>query len=147
MSSSPMSFVEFSSAFRGRCSPFHIVYLDWMGSWSKDKKSDMDALFKSGMLAEGGLLLMTVSLRRGSLETIEEMQDISYDLPMTFYDSRGKDKNADTIKVRGIPHWVQERAADQDISLRPIMATVYYSSTGISGQTEPQLQLMFLREF
>ena len=78
---------------------------------------------------------------------MNELTDLSYDLPLAFYDARGEDKYTSNLKVRGIPHWVQNYAKEQfDIDMRPLMASVYYSSTGISQQTQPQLQIVLLRE-
>jgi hypothetical protein len=76
---------------------------------------------------------------------MSELEDQSYDLPMTFYDARGEDKYISNVKVRGVPHWISQRAASYGVRLRPIMAHIYYSKCG-SGASQPQLQLMFLRE-
>jgi hypothetical protein len=146
MSEKPMPFRSFAEQER-RKKPFDIVYLDWMGTWSKEKKNDISAMFHNQMLAVGGLLLITVSLRRGQPRTLEELADLSYDLPLAFYDARGEDKYASNLKVRGIPHWIQDYAINyHDVDMRPIMASVYYSRTGLSTQTQPQLQILMLRE-
>lgn len=143
----PMSFLDYARARRRNSAPFGVVYLDWMGTWSRDKKKDLDQLFLGRMLSVGGVLVLTLSLRRGRPETMSELQDISHDLPLAFYDARGEGKYFSNIKVRGIPHWVVVEAEHHGIKLRPIMASVYYSETGAGNcQTQPQLQLMFLRE-
>lgn len=142
----PMSFIEYA-ILQYRTRPFNVVYLDWMGTWSAEKKKDIEMLFKNRMLALGGLLIVTVSLRRGQPETTDELADMSYDLPLAFYDARGRDKYVSNIKVCGIPRWIQNYAdVGHNIALRPILASVYYSSTGLSNQIQPQLQIMMLRE-
>ncbi len=146
MTDTPVSFQRFAASYRRR-RPFDVVYLDWMGTWSKEKKEDISMLFDRQLLAVGGLLLVTVSLRRGRACTLEELADLSYDLPLAFYDARGEDKYTSNLKVRGIPHWIQNYAHSMhDVSMRPIMASVYYSRTGLSTQTQPQLQILMLRE-
>ena len=146
MTDKPVSFREFSQTSRMR-RPCDLVYLDWMGTWSSEKKEDLSALFQRGLLAVGGLLVMTVSLRRGQPETLDELADLSYDLPLAFYDARGEDKYTGNIKVRGIPHWVANHAMNNhEVKMRPLLASVYYSRTGVSEQTQPQLQIMMLRE-
>lgn len=146
MCEKPCSFAEFVGARSARSKPFDLVYLDWMGTWSKEKKKDLDILFDKQLLGVGGLLTLTLSLRRGQPETNDELHDLSYDLPLAFYDARGESKYTDNIKVRGIPHWVEQRALNEyDITLRPLLASVYYSETGLSSQVQPQLQLLFLR--
>ena len=141
------SLIEYLQSPEGRKSEFDIVYLDWMGTWSRDKKKDLAALLEGKCsVAVGGLLLLTLSLRRGYPETISELEDLSYDLPLTFYDARGNDRYVSNLKVRGIPHWVQlEAEKSYGVKMRPIMAHIYYSRCG-KGQTQPQLQLLFLRE-
>jgi hypothetical protein len=147
MHDKPCSFVEFANTRNARNKPFDLVYLDWMGTWSNDKKQDLEQLLAKKMLAPGGLLAMTLSLRRGNPRTNEELHDLSHDLPLAFYDARGRDKYVSNIKVRGIPHWVQQRANEEyGVELRPLLASVYYSVTGLSDQVQPQLQLLFLRE-
>ena len=146
MTDGPVDFRSFADLTNGR-RPYDVIYLDWMGTWSKEKKDDVVAMFRNELLAVGGMLLLTVSLRRGRPETMNELTDLSYDLPLAFYDARGEDKYTSNLKVRGIPHWVQNYAKEQfDIDMRPLMASVYYSSTGISQQTQPQLQIVLLRE-
>lgn len=141
----PTAFLDFATS--GKKKEFDMIYLDWMGTWSRDKKADIQALFSRRMLAIGGLLLVTVSLRRGFPDTNAELSDLSYDLPLAFYDARGEDKYVNNIKVRGIPHWIQGCAHDNGgFSMRPLMASVYYSRTGISNQTQPQLQILMLNE-
>lgn len=148
MLNGPATFQDYAKAHQKASSPFDVIYLDWMGTWSREKKADLNSMFASGMLAVGGVLVLTLSLRRGRPETMDELHDMSYSLPMAFYDARGEDKYVSNVKVRGIPHWVVETAEDEyGIKLRPLMASVYYSTTGIgANHTQPQLQLMFLRE-
>ena len=142
----PCSFQDYALAQRSRRG-FDLVYLDWMGTWSKEKKSDLAAMFSRNLLAVGGVLLMTVSIRRGRPESMDELADLSYDLPLAFYDARGEDKYTSNLKVRGIPHWVQNYAEENhDVRMRPIMASVYYSNTGLSTHVQPQLQILMLRE-
>lgn len=146
MTDKPCDFQSFAANNRLR-RPFDIVYLDWMGTWSREKKDDISALFKGEMLSVGGLLIVTVSLRRGRPETIEELTDLSHDLPLAFYDARGEDKYVRSLKVRGIPHWIQNYAIENHIiSMTPLLASVYYSRTGLSNQTQPQLQIMMRRD-
>lgn len=142
------TFRSYVQSRRRNSTAFDVVYLDWMGTWSRDKKADLESMFADNTLAVGGVLVLTLSLRRGRPETMDELHDLSYDLPLAFYDARGEDKYVSSIKVRGIPHWVEAAAMDgYRIKLRPIMASVYYSHTGVGAkQTQPQLQLMFLRE-
>ena len=145
---SPMDFNCFAQGRDKRHKQFDLIYLDWMGTWSREKKVNIRNLFEADMLAVGGLLLLTLSLRRGRPETMEELKDLSYDLPLMFYDARGEDKYTRSLKVRGIPHWVEAEAHDSyRVNMRPLMANIYYSKTGVrDGQTQPQLQLLFLRE-
>ena len=146
MTAGPLDFRSFADR-TARRRPYDVIYLDWMEIWSKEKEDDIAAMFRNELLAVGGMLLLTVSLRRGRPETMSELMDLSYDLPLAFYDARGEDKYASNLKVRGIPHWVQNNAKEYfDIDMRPLMASVYYSSTGISQQTQPQLQIVLLRE-
>ena len=142
------TFKSYAQAHQQDSSHFDVIYLDWMGTWSRDKKADLGSMFAGGMLAVGGVLVLTLSLRRGRPETMDELHDMAYDLPLAFYDARGEDKYVSNIKVRGIPHWVVATAEDEyHIKLRPLMASVYYSTTGVGAkQTQPQLQLMFLRD-
>jgi len=143
----PVSFHEYASQHFRKGRPFDVVYLDWMGTWSKEKKKDIEVLLKHGLLAAGGVLILTVSLRRGYPETNDELSDLSYDLPLSFYDSWGRDKYVNHVKVRGIPHWVENYALEEhEIRLRPLAASVYYSQTGLSDQVQPQLQLVFVNE-
>lgn len=144
MAKSPVSFDEY--AVRCRRS-FDVIYLDWMGTWSREKKSDIERLFECDLLRPGGLLIVTVCLRRGRPESIDELHDLSYDLPLAFYDARGRDKYVDSVKVRGIPHWIQNAAHEHRVKLRPLMASVYYSENGKKGEcSTPQLQIMMKRE-
>jgi hypothetical protein len=146
MTAGPVDFRSFADLTTRR-RPYDVIYLDWMGTWSKEKKEDIAAMFRNELLAVGGMLLLTVSLRRGRPETMDELTDLSYDLPLAFYDARGEDKYTSNLKVRGIPHWVQNYAKEYfDIDMRPLMASVYYSSTGLSHQVQPQLQIVLLRE-
>jgi hypothetical protein len=146
MTNGPLEFCDFAELSTRR-RPYDVIYLDWMGTWSMEKKEDIAAMFRNKMLAVGGMLLMTVSLRRGRPETMGELTDLSYDLPLAFYDARGEDKYTSNLKVRGIPHWVQNYAKENfGIEMRPLMASVYYSSTGLSCQVQPQLQIVLLRE-
>lgn len=141
----PADFAEFAAGLDGRHRPFDVVFLDWMGTWSREKKADLELLMSKGVLAVGGVLLLTVSLRRGRPETMEELHESS--LPFAFWDERGRDRYVNNLKVRGIPAWVTEQAEERfGIKMRPVMASVYYSSTGISNQIQPQLQLMLVRE-
>lgn len=142
----PCDFKSFAETNRRR-RPFDVIYLDWMGTWSREKKEDISALFKGDMLAVGGLLIITVSLRRGRPETMEELADLSYDLPLAFYDARGEHRYVRNLKVCGIPHWIQDYAMENHIvSMAPLLASVYYSRTGLSDQTQPQLQIMLRRD-
>ena len=142
------SFVDYSKSISTKRTRFDLIYLDWMGTWSAEKKSDIDALLSRGcMLEVGGILMLTVSLRRGQPATIEDLEDESNDLSMAFYYAPGRDKSERNLKARGIPGWVQHLAEeDYSMRLRPIMGNVFYSCEGGGSQCEPQLQLMFLRE-
>ena len=134
----PQSLQDFARAFDRRRRKIDITYLDWMGTWSREKKEDLHALFRSGLMADDGLLKLTIALRRGRPETTDELRDLAHDLPLMFYDERSRDTYTSNIKVRGIPHWVQNTAEEYDMDLQPSLAAVYYSQGGA-----PQLQLLF----
>lgn len=143
----PESFGDFAAKRDRRNKQFGIIYLDWMGTWSREKQMDLDALFAKDMLKVGGLLIMTLSLRRGRPETNDALDALSQGLPWAFYDASGKDTYFNNKKVRGVPRWVESLARDQyDVGLRTVMSPIYHSKTGVSDQTQPQLQIVMLRE-
>ena len=146
MTDAACSFSQFAEQHTKRNVGYDIIYLDWMGTWSREKKADLETLFARNLLRPDGVLILTVSLRRGNPETLEELNDLAYDLPVSFYDARGRDRYVNNIKVRGIPHWVEAAAADRGVAMRPLMASIYYSNTGISDQAQPQLQILMKRE-
>lgn len=145
MTPQPCDFQQFAEEQTRRNKPYDVIYLDWMGTWSIEKKENISTLFAAEMLAPGGLLIITVSLGRGGRPTNDELYDLSDELPFAFYDARGQDKHVKSIKVRGIPHWIEVEAAIHNAVMRPIMGSIYYSEINTVRAT-PQLQIMMLRE-
>jgi hypothetical protein len=133
-------------ARKSRRKRFDIIYLDWMGTWSKEKKADLNALLESDMLAPGGVLLLTLGLRRGRDESMEEIKQLAATggIPLLYHDSRGRNYYFDNAKMLGIPIWVVNRAKSFSVDLHPKLGSVYYSRTG-RGQTQPQAHMMFYR--
>jgi hypothetical protein len=131
-----------------RSQTYDIIYLDWMVTWSREKQADIKALFaQPARLKKNGLLMVTLSLTRGQPASMGEIQELAEArLPFMVYDSRGENRHTSNFKVRGIPLWITNAAAEQGIHLRPLMANVYYSNTGISHNVTPQVQLLFKRE-
>lgn len=126
---------------------YDIIYLDWMGTWSKEKQANINALFSvPGRLNDGGLLLLTLALTRGRHVTLDPLEQMAQDLPFVTYDARGRNKHTSSFKVKGIPAWIAQAAEERGVKLRPLMANVYYSSTGLSTNVTPQVQFLFLKE-
>jgi hypothetical protein len=145
MTDKPVGFQTFAASNRKRRS-FDVIYLDWLGTWNEEKTDDLCALFHSGLLDVGGLLILTVSLFRGHLVSEKELQDPSLDLPMVFYEARRSSKGASHLKVKGIPQWIQDTADDRfGVKMKPLLTSIHYR-TGPSDEPQPQLQLMMLRE-
>ncbi|MEX1115864.1 MAG: hypothetical protein WEB53_11490 [Akkermansiaceae bacterium] len=71
------------------------------------------------------MLLLTLSLRRWQPETLEELHDLSHEMPFSFYDAWGRHKYVHNIKVRGLPQWVESTPLDDyDIKLKTMQASV-----------------------
>lgn len=126
---------------------FGIIYLDWMGSWSKEKMANLNTLFSvPERLRTGGLLICTLALNRGRYESMGPIEQMAIDRPFVTYDGRGRDRHTSSFRVKGIPEWVVQAADEKGVKLRPLMANVYYSETGLSTNVTPMVQFMFLKE-
>ena len=128
--------------------PFDIINLDWLGTWSKEKKKDLRRIFeRPTLLRDGGLLLLTMALNRGQPETTDELYELAENnLAFMVYDERGRDAHTSGFRVRGIPQWVINEADEVGVTLRPLLASVYYSKRAdTSGSPAPMVQFMFKR--
>jgi hypothetical protein len=127
-------------------SKYDVIFYDWMGTWSRSKIGDIDLTLRKNILRPGGLLIMTVSLRRGRPETLGHLDRYKRELPCTFRDMRNLNTYVDNIKVCGIPRMVQAMAADRGVSMLPELVEIYYSETGQSTIAQPQLRITMRHE-
>jgi hypothetical protein len=128
---------------------FDIIYLDWMGTWSSEKKQDLRQLFSQPTrLNKGGLLIMTMSLNRGYTNTIGQLSEFADNpIALTTYDERGRDVHTSGIRVRGIPQWIMDEASQHGITMSSIMANVYYSQPlKRTRYATPMVQFLMKRE-
>lgn len=70
MTERPMSAWDFIRRGEG---VFDVVYLDWMGTWSQDKKRQVTALLEHKMIKNRGLLFTTIMVPRGQRTTLDEL--------------------------------------------------------------------------
>ena len=147
MTASPCSFAEFAVADTGHGGPYHVIYLDWMGTWSKEKRDDLHLLFNRAMLASGGILILTVALTRGYPGTLRELIEIPKGRikspPVMYQHADGHSDYSKHPKVSGVPHAVAAIASDHGYHLEPLMVNVYNSKTNTSTRNQPQLQFTF----
>lgn len=124
---------------------FDLIYYDWMGAWSNDKKSDLDATFGCDALRPGGLLITNVMLSRGQPHNLKELKAFPKELSIPFLDMRGRDTFLHHPKVTGIPQWISQMAEEKhDMQMTPVGALVYYSQA--NHRSCPQLNIVMRRD-
>lgn len=61
----PLNMREYAAEFDATKTPYDLVFLDWMGTWSKDKKEQLRTVFDNHMINDNGHLAITLMLWRG----------------------------------------------------------------------------------
>ena len=121
----------------------NIVYLDWMGTWDRGTRFDVDLLFQRHIFPVRALLVLTVMLNRGGKEydapdifrlynenKLNIPIDDIHDRYLSLLDAKrrkGKEGITDNFmrKVNGIPHSVREIAMENDYFVDNVDIDIY----------------------
>lgn len=125
---------------------FDIIYYDWMGAWSDDKVSDIYATLEQNTLAVGGMLILTVSLNRGTGDELRILKEYPAELPCAFVDARQRNYYVSNHRVCGIPRRISDLAVSFGQVITPSLLEVYYPNSGLTSNASPQLRITLRRE-
>jgi len=131
---------------------FDIIYLDYMGPWSNDRKVELDLLLKGRRVNRGGYLILTLSLNRTQPHHINELRDYAAgDHDIMVLDDRRDQRSASRYAfssrppafATGVACWIQRKAEEHGVILRAFPPHIYYNLDGRSPS--PELSLCFVR--
>ena len=55
--------------------PADVIYLDWMGTWSNEKKEEIETIFSRKLLKEKSMLIFTIWACRGNGPEMDELEE------------------------------------------------------------------------
>lgn len=131
------------SKFRLKASRFHLVYLDFMGTWGRDKYDCLAGMFASGALADHSYLRTTFQANRGHGSIWESVAEHVENLQV--WDLRPEGDPIADWKMYGIPGIIVDLARAYGIRMKPVKAAIYRSQNGNSGRPVPQITFLFKR--
>lgn len=120
---------------------YDLVYLDWMGTWSKDKCAQINMLFRRGLLRNPSVLIFTLFSWRGNgpeMDSLERMKDkgrVSYPIERNIYLDMTDNIERKTYGVAEKVIYIGDKSG-YDVKLRHLKM---YPGTGDS----PQLSFAF----
>ncbi len=132
---------------------FDIAYLDYMGTWSREKQGDLRTMFHRDLLTCGGTLVMTLALNRGSLVTNDKLAQAAYLAEIMEQDYMSMverdvtrcqlaEGSVSHMKISGIPAIVQQMAAMESTILNHAGCTVYDSVSKVGRHhVTPEMSL------
>lgn len=118
----PCSFMDFA---RHTDRKFDVIYLDWMGTWSKDKLKQINIMFDKDMLKNDSIFRLTLGLNRGHPKSWEDLGDVEGDFHIV--DIRGGGGELPSWKTHGVPALVEAVGHDFGRPTKLIAAHVYSS--------------------
>ncbi len=123
---------------------YHFVYLDYMGTWSADKRSEIDLLFSKHVIRRRGFLALTIMLARGRPETLDELQDYMTSNFIVVEDMRVTGAVTQTLrlKTQGLPRLIEEMARNHGLSLVTRRVAIYPGGYSFERAT-PEVSLLF----
>jgi hypothetical protein len=127
--------------------PYDMVYLDWMGSWTRDKLDELRSVCTSGILRRGGYLRFTVGLTRGAGRRVTVNQRGFYGWSGSVVDIRHGAQLRPIPLAYEIPQVAEMVVAEAGAHVRMVSGVVYSSTLDpINGRNAPEASyLMRLR--
>lgn len=123
------SFLELAKSFHADTDVrFDMIYLDWMGAWSKDKQKQIIRLFEKDMLAPDSMLRFTIALNRDKPADWEDLMNVEHN-NIAVVDLRGGGSELADWRTYGIPALVASIGADFGRKVKPIIVHTYYNHT------------------
>lgn len=124
---------------------FDVIYLDWMGTWSTDKLTQICRIFENDLLRKNGVLRLTFALNRGKPGKWKPICD-DYDPRLIgFRDLRGGGGPLPEWKIYGVPGLIMQLAHERGNRLRIIHNVAYLSRATPTSRGSSELSVMFLR--
>ncbi len=139
----PISFAEymkFWKTFDG--GKFDMIYLDWMGTWGKDKYAQIEQIFEQDMLTKDSLLRFTIGLNRGHPKAWADLNDVADD-SFHIVDIRGGGGPLPKWKMHGIPALIETVGADYGRKVKMVTAHVYSSYHDGNRAAVPEVSFLF----
>ena len=138
----PMKALEFMNLWPAlQEKPFNMIYLDWMGTWGRDKDAQIRAMFKNGLLARHSLFRFTIGLARGR----DDCWTHAATSPTDFHivDIRGGGGKLPEWKMYGVPQRVIDTAEEYGRVAKLVTAQVYSTFTSIKRPGTPEVSFLF----
>jgi len=108
---SPFSLLHY---FKMSKTSFDIIYLDWMGTWSQEKKEQVSLIFKKDLIRPRGFFIFTLMYGRGYSETNKELEKYSRMHQGFDFEYDSKQKKSYISKTRGVVNLIQSIAEKYD---------------------------------
>lgn len=121
--------------------------MDWMGTWSEEKRETLETLVSLGRLQKEGFLLITLSLVRGHVSTEELEAYIRGDYEFLFMDQNPREQNVNggtKTKTLGIAGWIISLAETFGQEFKPMFSKIYYNISANSSP-KPEVLMCFQR--
>jgi hypothetical protein len=139
----PISFSDYVKIWsESRAVSFDMIYLDWMGTWGRDKCDQIDQIFNEDMLAEDSLLRITIGLNRGNPKSWSELSEVEY-ADFHIVDIRGGGSPLPKWKVHGIPALIEAIGSDYGRTVRLVTAHAYSSYHDGNRSAVPEISFLF----
>lgn len=138
----PISFADYVKHWEKRDGvTFDMIYLDWMGTWGKDKLAQIEQIFEQDMLTKDALLRFTIGLNRGHPKAWADLHDVEDSFHIV--DIRGGGGPLPKWKMHGIPALVETVGADFGRKVKMVTAHVYSSYHDGNRSAVPEVSFLF----
>jgi hypothetical protein len=111
------------------------IYLDYMGTWSREKESDLIRIFESPATSSKFILVMTIAGARGNGDTNKYLRALSKKrtkINLDFGEVMGKKETFDA-KTKGVVVNILELGKQCNVN---VIAKEFYSYPGIKNKPE-----------
>ena len=126
---------------------YDFIYLDWMGTWSKEKKKELESMFVSDILKKNSYFGFTIMLSRGQPITFEDLEiamEVEHSTTYDFdVDDTGpyKESHMFKLKTHGLTNLLITMAKSYGYGLRLKLFSLYSGGTGF--RITPELSFLF----
>lgn len=133
--------------------PFDLVYPDWMGTWSQDKKEQVRRMFKRRIFAPTSFLAITLMLARGTNLTLRELEEYVTDASLRVTESISLDARTTSalstsrvgrLKAVGVSGYIAQQAEQNGYRADPVHLRIYDSYSYLKqGFITPEMSLLY----